>query len=160
MRLYHGSNVAVRAPRIFITNRLLDFGAGFYMTSSQKQAETWSKIQTARRRIGVPTVSIFDFDDGKLSNLDVLHFDGPNREWLHFIVANRKGIYTGNKYDLVIGPVANDNTMSVIGDYMSGLIDEERALLYLMPQKLVDQYAFLTWRALNTLTFTETIQHE
>lgn len=160
MKLYHGSNMTVNTPKILITNRLLDFGAGFYMTSSRKQAETWSKIQTARRRLGIPTVSVFDFDETDLSKLGILHFEEPNREWLHFVVANRKGLYTGEKYDLVIGPVANDNTMSVIVDYMSGLIDEERAVLYLMPQKLVDQYAFLTWRALERLTFLEAICHE
>ena len=75
MKLYHGSNVAVSAPRILVTNRLLDFGAGFYLTSSQKQSETWSKIQTARRGLGVPTVSVFDFDDSNLSRLDVLRFE-------------------------------------------------------------------------------------
>ena len=34
MILYHGSNVEVRLPRILTTNRSLDFGAGFYTTSS------------------------------------------------------------------------------------------------------------------------------
>ncbi len=31
MILYHGSNVAVTEPTIIVSNRTLDFGAGFYL---------------------------------------------------------------------------------------------------------------------------------
>lgn len=40
--LYHGSNVEVRNPRIINTNKGLDFGSGFYVTSDMKQAKRWS----------------------------------------------------------------------------------------------------------------------
>ena len=53
----------------------------------------------------------------------------------------------------MIGPVANDNTMPVINDYMSGMISEETALVLLKPQKLADQYAFLTWKGLAALRY-------
>ena len=62
-------------------------------------------------------------------------------------------MYVGNKYDIVIGPVANDNTMPVLNNYMSGIIDEEIALILLKPQKLSDQYAFLTEKGLSLLKF-------
>ena len=39
MILYHGSNVEVREPKIIVSNRTLDFGAGFYTTSNKEQAE-------------------------------------------------------------------------------------------------------------------------
>jgi len=55
----------------------------------------------------------------------------------------------------VIGPVANDNTMPVINDYIAGAIDEETALILLKPQKLANQYAFLTARALTCIRFRE-----
>lgn len=160
MILYHGSNLEVRLPRIITSNRTLDFGAGVYTTSSKAQALKWSEIQTLRRRKGVPTVSVYSFDESCVSSFNVLRFDGPCREWLEFVVANRKAIYSGKKYDMVIGPVANDNTMPVINDYISGSIDEARALLYLMPQKLVDQYAFLTCRILEKITFIEAVHHD
>ena len=57
MILYHGSNVEVREPKIIVSNRTLDFGAGFYTTSNKEQAEKWSKTQTLRRRKGTPSVS-------------------------------------------------------------------------------------------------------
>lgn len=44
MFLYHGSNMQVITPKILVTNRMLDFGAGFYTTSNKEQAVKWSKI--------------------------------------------------------------------------------------------------------------------
>ena len=46
MLLYHGSNVAVQKPKIIISNRTLDFGFGFYTTSSEIQAQKWAVTQT------------------------------------------------------------------------------------------------------------------
>ena len=37
MKLFHGSNVIVNTPRILTKLRALDFGAGFYLTSSKEQ---------------------------------------------------------------------------------------------------------------------------
>ena len=34
MKLYHGSNMQVPNPQILISDRNLDFGVGFYLTSS------------------------------------------------------------------------------------------------------------------------------
>ena len=38
MKLYHGSNIAVSKPEILVSDRKLDFGTGFYLTSSSEQA--------------------------------------------------------------------------------------------------------------------------
>ena len=81
----------------------------------------------------------------------ILRFTSSGKEWLNFVVENRKGIDEGKKYDVVIGPVANDNTIPVISDYMSGNISEKTALILLLPQKLTDQYAFLTVKGLEFL---------
>ena len=54
---------------------------------------------------------------------------------------------------MVIGSVANDNTMPVINNYMSGVIDESTALILLKPQKLSDQYAFLTENGISIIKF-------
>lgn len=156
MILYHGSNVSVAAPRILVPNRTLDFGPGFYTTSSFEQAKRWAGVQARRRGSGSPIVSSYEFDEkGAPSLLDVREFAGADAEWLRFVAANRKDEYSGEAHDLVIGPVANDNTMPVISDYMAGAIDEATALVLLKPQKLADQYAFLTAEALERLTFLE-----
>ena len=153
MILYHGSNVQVSTPKIFVTNRMLDFGAVFYTTSNRQQAVKWAKTQTIRRRKGKPIVSMYDFNEEKLDGISVCRFESADKEWLNFVTDNRKGKYVGEKYDLVIGPVANDNTMPVINNYMSGIIDEKTALILLKPQKLSDQYAFLTEKGISILRF-------
>ena len=38
-------------------------------------------------------------------------FEYANSEWLEYVTQNRKGVYNSAKNDIVIGPVANDNTM-------------------------------------------------
>ena len=41
MRVFHGSIERVKAPEIREPNRTLDYGSGFYTTTSYKQAEEW-----------------------------------------------------------------------------------------------------------------------
>lgn len=151
MILYHGSNVPVEHPRILTTNRALDFGPGFYATSSLEQAQRWATIQARRRRMGSAVVTQYEFDHNAPEALATLRFEEPNGYWLDFVVANRKAVYTGSVYDLVIGPVANDRTMRVINDYMNGEIDKATALVLLEPQRLTDQYCFCSARALESL---------
>ncbi len=160
MILYHGSNVEVKSPGIIITNRSLDFGPGFYTTSDQNQAIRWAQLQTVRRKSGIPTVTEYNLDESAMKKLRVLSFESADADWLRFVSQNRKGIYSGPKYDIVCGPVANDNTMPVINDYISGAIDEETALILLKPQKLADQYAFLTQTGLTAIGFLEVLTIE
>lgn len=160
MKLYHGSNVKVEKPEIRNTLRALDFGAGFYTTSSYEQASRWAKSVTKRRRTGVATVSVYDFDEQNLDDLRVLQFDTANGDWLDFVVSNRKLLPQIEMYDLIIGAVANDSTLQVIDDYMDGKYTKEQAIGYLMPQKLTDQYAFLTDVALKKLVFSEGRRYE
>ena len=50
--------------------------------------------------------------------------------------------------------------MPVIQDYMAGRITEETALVLLKPQKLTDQYAFLTTKGLSNLSYIEGKSYE
>ena len=50
MKLYHGSNLEIKNPQILESDRKLDFGTGFYLTSSYEQAEKWA-ILTAKQHI-------------------------------------------------------------------------------------------------------------
>ena len=63
MKLYHGSNMAVYEPQILVSDRKLDFGSGFYLTSSLEQAERWAELTTERRGTGVPTITVYEFDE-------------------------------------------------------------------------------------------------
>ena len=153
MYLYHGSNMKVETPQLILSNRTLDFGSGFYTTSDESQATRWAKLQTKRRKKGEAVLSIYDFDEEQAAELALLRFEEADQKWLNFVTQNRKNLYNGDKFDIVIGPVANDTTMPVLSDYMAGNISEEVALILLKPQKLANQYAFLTRNGLQCLKY-------
>ena len=156
MLLYHGSNTQVLNPQILESDRRLEFGRGFYLTSSFEQALRWAELTVKRRETGKSVVSVFELDEAKLTNLKVLRFNQAQKEWLEYVTLNRKNQYIpADDYDIVTGPVANDRTMPVISLYFSGVYDIEETIKRLMPQKLHDQYTFKTDRALKTLKFLE-----
>lgn len=143
----------VEQPEIRKNLRALDFGAGFYLTSSKRQASRWAKAIVRRRGRGAGTVNQYAYDESKSTGLTILEFKQADGEWLDFVVANRKGLQIPQQYDIVIGPVANDATLDVINDYMAGRFTKEIAVELLKPQNLTDQYVFLTEKALQTLRF-------
>ncbi len=156
MILYHGSNIEVLNPQILESDRRLDFGKGFYLTSSFEQAKRWAELTVKRRETGKATVSVFEFDDTSVSDLKILRFTQAQREWLEYVTMNRKNqIISNDDYDIVIGPVANDRTMPVISLYFAGIYDIEETIKRLMPQKLCDQYTFRTDKAIKKLRFLE-----
>lgn len=156
MYLYHGSNVEVSNPQILESDRRLDFGKGFYLTSSFEQAKRWAELTVKRRETGKATVSVFEFDENSVSDLKILHFTQAQKEWLEYVSMNRKNqIIPNDDYDIVIGPVANDRTILVISLYFSGIYDIEETIKRLMPQKLCDQYTFRTEKAIKKLKFVE-----
>lgn len=155
MKLYHGSNVAVKAPRILESDRRLDFGTGFYLTSSYEQAEKWAKLTCKRRGNGKQVITVYDLDENILPNLKIRRFDDASIEWLQYVSANRNIKDFNDDLDIVVGPVANDRTMPVIRLFFSGIYDEAETIKRLIPQKLKDQYVFKTKEALKALTFSE-----
>lgn len=158
MILYHGSNVVVKEPKLIEQNRFLDFGYGFYTTTNKEQAENFAR-KVVIRRGGTPIVNIYEIDDnisGKL--LKIKHFNTPDEEWLDFVSAHRNGTYKGEKYDLVIGAVANDDVYRTLQVYSSGLLTKEQALEALKIKKLFDQYVFTTKDAISYLKFIEYVE--
>ena len=137
--LYHGSNVCVRTPRLFVFDRRADFGPGFYLTQSQAQAARWAWVVSKRRGSRSAQASVFEYHKQEANCLRMLQFDGATVEWLSFIAANRRGERT-DEYDIVQGPVANDNSMPTLRLYFAGVYSEEEAVKRLLPQKLCDQY--------------------
>lgn len=158
MRLYHGSNVAVEIPKILPRARALDFGAGFYLTTDFEQAKTWAKLTAFRRKAGIPTVSVYEVDLNILNCLNLRKFGQADAAWLRYISDNRTNRALPETCDVIIGPVANDNTMPVINLYLKGDYDEEEALKRLLPYKLKDQYTFRTEKALMALEFCEVVE--
>lgn len=158
MKLYHGSNLEIKSPQILESDRKLDFGTGFYLTSSYEQAEKWAILTAKRRGEGKPVISVFEYEDNKNSELNILKFENADIEWLHFVSGNRNNQPIRNDYDIIIGPVANDKTMPVISLYFTGVYSEEETIKRLLPQKLQDQFVFKTEKALKQLNYVETIK--
>lgn len=158
MKLYHGSNIEVRTPELTSRYRALDFGGAFYLTSDLDQASRWAKTAVLRRSAGEAIVSIYEFDEGAASSLKILRFDSPDAAWLQYVARNRIGSGAADDFDIVAGPVANDNTMPVLNLYFSGAYSREEALKRLLAQRLKDQIALKSAMALRCLTFLEAIR--
>ena len=127
MRIYHGSNVKVEKPALIVQNRFLDFGFGFYTTTNKAQAENFAEKVFARRG-GNAIVNIYEIDTAAFSDLVVKRFNGADEEWLDFVAANRNGLYNGEKYDLIIGAVANEHVYQSLQLYLTGLLSKEQTL--------------------------------
>jgi len=154
MRVYHASNIEVRKPMLVESNRMLDFGPGFYTTTNREQAIRFAKSVVAKRG-GSPILNTYEFDEPGFDRCLVRRFDGPTAEWLDFVAANRTGKYAGVRYDLVFGPVANDNVYSTVLLYMRGFMSREATIAELRVHKLYDQLVFATPAAFGFLNFVE-----
>ena len=158
MILYHGSNVEVKEPKLLKNQRPLDFGPGFYTTSDFTQASTWAKRTARIRNSGKPIVTVYEIDFNFIQeNLQVLTFEKASKEWLKFVTSNRRGENKSAEWDVICGPVANDQTMPTLMLYLDGFLTEEEAIARLLPQKLKDQFVFKTAKALDCLKNTEVL---
>jgi hypothetical protein len=156
MLLYHGSNVIVDKPKLIQQTRGLDFGQGFYLTSRKEQAERFSEIVVNRRKNGLATVSVYEFNlQAAEESLNIKKFGQADGKWLQFVVENRLNKYTGNKYDIVIGAVANDTVMPAIQAFIGGFINEEATIITLKTNKLFDQWCLKSEKALSMLQFIQ-----
>ncbi len=157
MILYHGSDLIVKEPKILQSYRLLDYGTGFYTTTSQLQAEMWVKRKLKRGKES-GYVNCYEFGLIEPSKFSVLKFDEPSEDWLDFVMANRTDESYTHAYDIVIGPVANDKVYAAFALYESGVFNKTDLIRELKTYTLVDQVLFHTEQALGLLTFTEAIE--
>lgn len=155
MELYHGSTERIEEPEILEKQRLLDFGKGFYVTSSKEQAERWAIIKHKRAIAGSqPIVNVYNTIDNLLSDtqLNIKVFHVPNEEWLDFILLNRnKERFHG--YDLVFGPVANDTLYQTLALFESGILTKPETIVRLKVHRLFDQISFNTPKAIKYLQY-------
>lgn len=154
MILYHGSNVTVEKPVLVKQNRFLDFGFGFYTTTNKEQAKDFAVKVTDKRKNGTATLNIYEVDETKaFAECNVLSFDEPDEAWLDFVAQNRQGMYSGEKYDLIYGSVANDDVYRTITLYMTGILSKEQTLEALKIRKLYNQLVFTSEKSLGYIKF-------
>ena len=158
MILYHGSNMVVSEPKLIQQNRFLDFGFGFYTTTNKSQAISFADKVYKRRGGGDKVVSIYEFDEQTaFEECSLLRFDAPDEAWLDFVSENRSGNYEGETYDLVYGPVANDDVYTTFTLYSAGALTKEQTLETLKIKKLYNQLVLTSEKALRFLKFIGTV---
>ena len=161
MILYHGSNVNVTEVDLSKCRPHKDFGKGFYLTDIREQAVTMAR-RIVRLYGGSPWVSMFDFNEAALSAGDVktLVFDKPSKDWALFVMNNRDKRFKNIndllcnydcKYDIVTGPVANDDIAYLLRIFSGGLIDIDALIRGLEYKSLSSQYSFHTEKSLQYL---------
>lgn len=153
MKVYHGSLEIVEHPAIRQSNRTLDYGFGFYATTSERQSADWAVRRRDERHAPCAYVNIYEFDEARLSELKSLIFNGPTKQWAEFVMENRTRPDFTHDYDIVYGPVANDKVYLQFGLYEAGAISVETLIRELKTYKLVDQYLFHTEKALSAIHF-------
>ena len=161
MILYHGSNITVDKPALIYQNRFLDFGFGFYTTTNKTQAIGFAEKVYRRRGEGQRTVSVYEIDEKTaFDRWSLLRFDKPDEAWLDFVSENRSGSYTGPTYDLIYGPVANDDVYTTFNLYGAGVLTKEQTLMALKIKKLYNQLVFATDKSLLYLKFIGILSEE
>ena len=160
MKIYHGSLEMVEYPKILPPNRTLDYGKGFYTTTSELQAKKWVERRMVEKHITCGYINEYELDEKKLTELKTLIFSGPTKEWAEFVMANRTQAGFVHDYDIVYGPVANDRVYLQFGLYEAGAISVETLIHELKTYKLVDQYLFHTEKALTALHFKKATKIE
>ena len=151
MTLYHGILEIVENPQILQANRPLDFGTGFYTTTSLQQARRWVKLRMEQSQASVGFINIYEYTPKR--DLRTRLFRSANEAWVDFVHANRTVQDYNHDYDIVTGPVANDNVYLSFNLYESGFISKRELIRRLKTYKLVDQLLFHTERSLDTLKY-------
>jgi hypothetical protein len=161
MILYHGSNIEIKAVDFAKCRPFKDFGKGFYLTTMKDQAQKMAN-RVSRIYGGSPCVNVYEFDETVLQTqkLNIRTFDKPTKEWALFVINNRNRSFTptsyeecnlDSKYDLVIGPVANDDLALLFRQFSDGMIGVDTLVHEMEFKKLTDQYSFHTEKALSYL---------
>ena len=179
MLLFHGSYTIVKNIDLGKCGNAKDFGKGFYLTSNPNQARAFIK-SSVRKALSAGDVSL-DQNYGYVSSfryhepaggIETYEFSTTDREWLWFIAQNRRERLAKQllaridpqifRAEIAIGKVANDNTNATIIAYLGGLYGDiesdeavDDAIKRLMPDKLEDQFCFLTENAIRCLEFQE-----
>ena len=162
MILYHGSNTDIRTINLALCRPFKDFGRGFYLTVIKEQAENMAK-RVAGIYGGRPVLNVYDIDENfiHMRELNIKNFGvETSEEWARFVQNNRNRKFENfssiecnfdNKYDIVIGPIADDDMALLFRQYENGMITFDMMLNGMIYKKTTNQYSFHTEKAISLL---------
>lgn len=171
MKLYHGSNTQIDNINLAMCKPFKDFGRGFYLTDIKEQAQKMA-MRVSRIYGGEAVVNIFEIQDDFKTLLDINCKDfglETTEEWARFVMNNRDRTFNDvrnvlcnqdNKYDIVIGPVADDNMALLFRQYENEIIDFPTLLKGMIYKKTSSQYSFHTERSVQLLRKVTDIDDE
>jgi hypothetical protein len=160
MKLFHGTvSRDAEQPDLSKCRQKTDFGKGFYTTTNFEQAKKWAILKKKRFKTKHAYVSEYEIDDSVLKSEKYIlkYFSGATREWLEFVVSNRKG-NTTHPYDFVMGPIANDSLYATLLLYEQGILTAEATIEQLKTHTLFDQLSFHSDKAIQTIRFEKTTE--
>lgn len=147
MILYHGSKMVVPAPLILQQQYTKDFGPGFYCTNSLAQAQKWALHKSAHPEQAI--VNRYQYTPNQA--LQIQTFPQMSEEWLDFVVACRTG--TPHHFDIVEGPMADDQIWEYVEDFLRGDISREAFWILAKFRIPTHQISFHSPDALACLSF-------
>ena len=162
MILYNGSNTDIRTINLALCRPFKDFGRGFYLTVIKEQAENMAK-RVAGIYGGRPVLNVYDIDENfiHMRELNIKNFGvETSEEWARFVRNNRNRKFEkfssiecnfDNKYDIVIGPIADDDMALLFRQYENGMITFDMMLNGMIYKKTTNQYSFHTEKAISLL---------
>ena len=150
-KYFHGSNNIVQKPNLKHSRTDIDFGRGFYLTEDNNLANKWACGKNGNSFLNEYHLDMHGLNIKKLS-LD--------KEWLHYVAGNRTKrpqdyslYFDDSDYDVIIGPIADDNLFSTIDLYLDGFISATKAVKILNVMEYGEQIVLKTEKALSKLQF-------
>ncbi|MDO4957534.1 MAG: DUF3990 domain-containing protein [Bacteroidales bacterium] len=153
IKLYHGSDVEVKKIDLSFSLMRKDFGPGFYLSSNLKQARAFARYKADRPKSSThkAVVSTFEVDNSCFTDgsLRIKRFSCYSEEWIDFIEEYREKKETD--FDVIIGPIANDDVRTKFAMYEMGEITKDELLESLKYKHVTFQYCFKTEIAISKL---------
>lgn len=144
--IYHGSYCEIKNPQIIKGQYTKDFGIGFYCTILEEQAAKWA------RKYDRPTINMYEYNEN--SKLKIKNFNTMTEEWLDFIINCRNG--KTHQYDIVAGPMADDQVYNYVNDLLNGIITREAFWELAKFKHPTHQIVFCTPESLKCINFIGT----
>ena len=152
--LFHGSKSGIEGKlTIEKSNEKKDFGKGFYLGESAKQAISFVS--------NYPKSILYIIEINHLEKLKIKYFD-VSKEWMILVAYFRGRIdeYSNSKYlnelldaikdvDVIVAPIADNSMYAIINDFIEGGITDEQCINALLANRLGKQFVILNDNVLN-----------
>ena len=152
--LFHGSKSTIDGKlTVEKSNEKKDFGKGFYLGESVRQAVSFVS--------NYPNSTLYIVEIKNINKLKIKYFD-VSKEWMILVAYFRGRInsYLNSKYlkelldtikdvDIIVAPIADNSMYSIINDFIEGGITDEQCINALSANRLGKQYVVLNDKTLD-----------